>query len=143
MTPERRDPELRAAYDALRRSVTEEGRVPDFEGMMAGARERTERDSRDPTLAPRRRTALRWAPLAAAAAVAGLLLLGRPGPDPDAEFERRVADYRSLGAAGAWRSPTAALLDIPGVDLGAVPSFGRSLPGRGLPLDAPPEGRTP
>lgn len=149
---------LRAAFHALRREARSGGAVPDFQAMMAEARARLDPDAAEGSPSEARaerpragRSAgrgsrwLRWTPLAAAAAVAALLLVGRPGaaPDAEAEFERRVSDYRSLTGAGAWRSPTASLLTLPGVDLGAVPTFGRGPAGGRLPLNDPRRGRTP
>ncbi|MBT8488711.1 MAG: hypothetical protein HKN72_12320 [Gemmatimonadetes bacterium] len=80
----------------------------------------------------------RWIPVAAAAAVAGLLLFSG-GTGGDDEFERLVADYSA--SAGDWRSPTASLMDIPGVDLGSVPSFGGGLLDIDLPDTNSDEGR--
>jgi len=140
--PEAQDDELREEFRALRQDLAAGGGVPDFQTMVAAARARAA--SGDPAPSPRHRpriALLRWAPLAAAAAAA-LLLLGRPGSDADAEFERLVSDYRTLASTGVLRSPTRSLLDIPGVDLGAVPSFGPSLSGAG-PGSASPEGRRP
>lgn len=141
--PEAPDDELREEFQALRRDLTAGGGVPDFQTMMATARARAGARAPAPSSPRRPRVALlRWAPLAAAAAAAALLLLGGPGSDADAEFERLVSDYRTLASTGALRSPTRSLLDIPGVDLGAVPSFGPSSSGAG-PGSASPEGRRP
>ena len=139
MTDEPRDPELRAGFDALRRSMAEEGRIPPFEPMLEAARAEARRRP-----APRRaRPFLLWTPLAAAAAVAALFLLAQPASDADAEFERLVADYTQLAAGGTWRSPTASLLQTPGVDLGAVPTFRGALSGLNRPGSRAPDGRTP
>ena len=64
--------------------------------------------------------------LATAAAAAGVLLVSPPADTADAEFERLVAAY---ARSGSWTSPTASLLEIPGIDLAEVPSIGGALPG--------------
>ncbi len=134
MTDERRTDELSSDFEALRAQLERPGAVPDFDAMMG----RVEADLRRPTgeSTPSHRAWRRWLPLAAAAALAGILL-ARPGAtDADAEFERLVSDYSELMAGGAWRSPTAPLLDVPGLDLGAVPSFAGY-------ASTPSEGRNP
>ncbi|MDX1495559.1 MAG: hypothetical protein R3253_15940 [Longimicrobiales bacterium] len=139
MTDDKRGPdldrpeELVRDFDALKHEVRAAGRVPDFGAMMARAKEQAAGDEPTPV------RIRRWAPLAAAAAVAALLLSGLPGDDDEREFERLVASYSET--AGTWRSPTASLMDIPGVDLGAVPSFGGA-PGVVTPPGSEPvEGR--
>ena len=69
--------------------------------------------------------------LATAAAAAGLVFMVDQGStsDADAEFERLVANYAATSASGTFTSPTSRLLEIPGVDLGAVPSVGDALRG--------------
>lgn len=122
MTDDTREDGMRKDFRALRREVEESGAVPDFDAVMRRARA----GAVEPTLQahPGRAWWRPWVPLAAAAAVVGVLLVGRPGSDGDAQFERLVADYSTMVAGGAWRSPTASLMHVPGVDLGAVPSFG-------------------
>ena len=147
MSYENDDGELGRAFEDLRRETA--ARAPDFTEMMAEARERAaempqlgvvngggdadarEADVRDSREDPRRRMARfgGWVSLAAAAGAAGLLFL-QQGVDPaDAEFEALVAAYSADAASGAWSSPTDALLDIPGLDLGSVPSFGGAVRG--------------
>lgn len=145
--------ELRTGFRALRAEIGASGRVPDFAAMMERAR--AEADAAPELVAARapvasgarpRRAAMRvlpWIPVAAAAALAGLLLIDLPTSDADTEFERLVADYSTSTAGGAWRSPTASLMAIPGVDLGAVPSVGGSLGGVDRPDSDAPEGRHP
>lgn len=118
MTQGEKDQDLQRDFEALRGRVEGSGRVPDFETMMARAR------AEAAGLGSRRLPWLWWAPLAAAAAAAGLLLIGGPGTSADAQFERLVANYSSTIAPTARQSPTASLMNIPGIDLGAVPSFG-------------------
>ena len=121
---------LRDDFAALREQAEASG-VPDFGEMIARARAEAERS---PTLVVEpggvRRTWLgrtAWVSMAAAAAVAGLMMV-RSGPDAaDAEFERLVASYSADAALGAWSSPTDGLLRTPGIDLGALPSV-RSVP---------------
>lgn len=135
MTQGENDQDLQRDFEALRGRVEGSGRAPDFATMMARARAEAAGLAEDASRAPesgrsdaghgsRRSPWVRWAPLAAAAAAAGLLLIGGPGPSADAQFERLVANYSSTIAPTARQSPTASLMNIPGIDLGAVPSFG-------------------
>lgn len=163
--------ELREEFDALRRDAGRSGRVPDFDAMMARAKDEVvsrpalevvaggaarSSDAAKPGSDERtgdgvraRRRVVRiggWVSLATAAVAAGLLLVQNPtrGLDADAEFERLVAAYSADAAAGAWRSPTDGLLDMPGLDLGAVPSVGGSLRdtnSNDAPAPDGPEGR--
>lgn len=134
MTDERPTHELSGEFEALRAQLGRPGAVPDFDVMMGRV---AAESARMPMGSARKHPALgRWVPLAAAAALAGILL-ARPGSDDaEAEFQRLVSDYSELMAGGAMRSPTASLLDVPGLDLGTVPSFA----GYG---GVPSEGRTP
>lgn len=150
-----RPADLDAEFRNLAHDVEASGRVPDFASMM----ERVNAEVADadviaigsrapvwgtssarPSDDARRdfRRFGRWIPVAAAAAVAGLLLLG-DGSGGDDEFERLVLDYSA--SAGDWRSPTASLMNIPGVDLGSVPSIGRGLLDIDLPDTNTDEGR--
>ena len=127
------DAKLRDEFGVLRASVRSSGTVPDFDSMITRARTDVVTEAR----ARRRLSNIGgWASLATAAAAAGILLLGNPQTDADAEFERLVAAYSADVAAGVLESPTAALLESPGLDLGAVPSVGSSL--RGLDRNAAP-----
>ena len=131
---------LKEELEELRSFVTRPGSVPDFDAMMARARA-------EAAVAPvlevvdggagtsgeesRRLLLTRvggWASLVTAAAAAGLLLVNPGGGDPDAEFEALVVAYATDAAAGAWTSPTSRLLELPGVDLGGVPSFSGATP---------------
>ncbi|MDH3270271.1 MAG: hypothetical protein OEN56_03000 [Gemmatimonadota bacterium] len=139
------DDDLRSDLTALRDDVRTSGRVPDFDAMLRRAKVEAAagRAEGERVLRPRKAWAIRsraWVPLAAAAAAVGLFLVGGPRTDADAEFERLVADYART-AATTLRSPTASLMEIPGVDLGAVPSIGGSLPGLTFPETGTPEGR--
>lgn len=130
---------LREAFDALDRDARRRVAVPDFDAMLARAHAETARDS--DSVAERRGVdpppvgeggwarPERWLSLAAAAAVA-TLLLADGSSRADREFERVVTSYTETVAAGALRSPTDGLLSTPGLDLGAVPTFGTSF---GLP----------
>jgi len=61
--------------------------------------------------------------LLAAAAAAVLLLVQIPGTS-DSEFVQVVQAFSSDPASGAWKSPTDALLDVPGAEiLFTVPSI--------------------
>jgi hypothetical protein len=137
------DEDLRARFGELRAGT----RSPSFESVLeravAVAREQ-------PALAiaqggsGSRRRLLRvgaWASAAIAATVAGLLLLDvdvTPGSSADEQFAELVAAYSQDMSAGAWRSPTSGLLDVPGMELvRGVPSLG--LPAVGL--DAAGAGR--
>lgn len=158
------DQGLRDDFASLRSELKTPGRVPDFDTVIARAKEVA---ASRPTLevvaggapggAPResvhgaeedqtRRRAVKiggWMSLATAAAAAAILLVGGPvtDSDADADFERLVASYSTDAAAGAWRSPTATLLRTPGVDLGSVPSIGTPL--RGLDPSSVPESDAP
>jgi ferric-dicitrate binding protein FerR (iron transport regulator) len=147
MSQERDDERLREEFRRLRSDTGESGRIPEFAAMIAKARadavaprlDVADGGARSRERTPRRRTLLvgGWATAAVAAAVAGLLLIGR-GPDADEEFDRIVASYAADASTGAWRSPTAALLDVPGIGLTrSMPSVGGSA--RGLdPTARPP-----
>jgi hypothetical protein len=141
---------LRDDFRALRAEVQESGTVPDFDSMMVRVREEArastasaDRDGAAPQHPRRTRAGWGrlgwWIPVAAAAAVVGMLLLDAPDSDAEADFERLVADYST--EVEAWRPPTAPLLDIPGVDLGSVPSIGSPLGGGERPKAEAPEGR--
>lgn len=138
MTDHREDADLRAAFDDLRDEV--DRTTPGFAGMIAGARADARLESELPLRlhvdaddsgseagrsGSRRRIFVigGWASLAAAAAVAGLLLVDRPVDEADAEFEALVASWTTVARTP---SPTAGLLDLPGLDLGSVPRIGRA-----------------
>lgn len=141
--------ELKADFETLRAELRSAHRVPDFHAMMERARQAAHevdepvvsmeaaRSSQQARLDLMRLG--RWIPVAAAAAVAGLFLFGGGESGGDDQFERLVADYSA--SAASWRSPTASLMDIPGVDLGAVPSFGTPLIDLDVPETTSEEGR--
>ncbi len=133
MTDRHDDEFLQEAFEDLRSDTQRRGSVPDATAMLNRARSEASASSpgqaaTSPGGPPSPNWARRagWLSLTAAAAVFALLLVDGPS-QADREFERLVASYSSDTAAGAWRSPTGALLDTPGLDLGAVPSFGPSL----------------
>jgi hypothetical protein len=124
MSDRQLDADLRARFDAQRRA--EAGGAPAFTAMVARAH--AELAAGAPAIAPRRLTLRRIAygsGLAAAAAVAAILVL--PGqPSSEAAFAEAVRAFQTDPALGAWRSPTAGLLDVPGRELlSTVPGVGR------------------
>ena len=145
------DDRLEEEFGRLRSETEGSARVPHFGAMLekakADAAERPEiaaerpdlqviqggqADAGQPDAGSRRRRVMQiggWASAAVAAAVAGVLLMGGPS-DADREFERLVASYTTDLSAGAWRSPTAALMNVPGMNLTrSVPSFGTTIRG--------------
>jgi hypothetical protein len=128
------DEALRERFQELRTATQESGGVPEFSAIMARAEAAV---ATQPALevvtggAVGSRRWMRlgaWGSVALAATVAGLLLV-RSGPTPDEEFARLVASYSSEVSAGAWRSPTSGLLEVPGMDLmRSMPSIGAPLP---------------
>ena len=123
---DRKDQQLRSLFRRLQ--DRDQGRVPDFESLMARAREEASRsgmDIRSPGTNPRhmkRRFAWGGSLVAAAAAVV-LLFVGLPGTS-DSEFVDVVQTFSSNPASGAWKSPTDGLLDLPGKEiLNTVPSI--------------------
>jgi hypothetical protein len=163
MNRDEQERRLKDEFRSLRSAVEASGRVPDFDTMLVSARAQAARAGEEDAVTLRdasttvrgasvtsiagsgaqRRRAARvggWASLATAAVAAGLLLVAGPGDSADAEFERLISSYSTDRASGGWTSPTASLLDTPGVDLGAVPSIGGVL--RGMRTDTTdPEGR--
>jgi hypothetical protein len=123
MSDRQHDSELRARFDAQRRA--EAGEAPSFDAMIAGARF----EAADvPGTARGRRVRLRRlvyaGGLAAAAAVAAVLVIPGSRAGEDA-FEEAVRVFQTDPALGAWRSPTAGLLEVPGRQLmSTVPSVG-------------------
>ena len=119
MTNQPSDPDLRELFQELR--ARDERRVPEFREMVAEARQealagKTGEDvDWDRGRRIRRRVAWGGSLLAAAAAAMVLLLPGRG--TSEAEFERAVRSYSASSAGGAWRSPTDALLDLPGSEV--------------------------
>ena len=160
MTIDRSDEQIRRAFQAQRQDL-ERSSVPEFDSMLARARaeaakvpelevvqggasdEATSAGSpRDPRW--RMATVGGWVSVAAAAAAVALLFVSPGTSEADREFEALVRAYTNDVAAGALRSPTTSLLDIPGLDLGAVPSVGSSLRGvvpAGRGGSAGPDGR--
>jgi hypothetical protein len=105
MKPDVNDDQLRRLFAAL--GQREQGPVPPFEHVWATAAART----------GRRQPRVRWA-VAAAAVFVAVILLHRTGG----------SDYAAAAQLAAWRSPTAALLRVPGDDiLRSVPSVGATI----------------
>ncbi|MBT8398148.1 MAG: hypothetical protein HKO65_15445 [Gemmatimonadetes bacterium] len=123
---DRDDHQLRSQFDDLRRR--ERGRVPDFGTMVARAREDAARSGLDAyplsqgvRRLPRR---LAWGGSLVAAAAATVLLLILPPDTSDSEFVHVVQGFSADPAAGAWKSPTDGLLELPGSEiLSTVPSI--------------------
>jgi len=156
VSEEREHDALRDEFERLRSETGASGRVPDFGAMIARAK--ADAAARPPLAVvegaagerlgrrPRRAVVIGgWASVALAAAIAGVLLVeGRHG-SAEAEFESLVAAYAADGAGGTWSSPTASLLDVPGMSLTrTMPAVGNPLrdfdPG-GLAERPDPEGR--
>ncbi|MGH7467367.1 MAG: hypothetical protein ACRENP_05210 [Longimicrobiales bacterium] len=124
MNDRHQDPELRSRFEELRR--VDASRAPSFADVRARAQAEALPDA-DSTLGREWRVTLRrfgWAyGLAAAAMIASLIVIPRVRSD-DA-FERAVQTFHANPALGAWRSPTAGLLKLPGSRLiSTVPSVG-------------------
>jgi hypothetical protein len=134
MTNHPPDPDIRALFQALRRA--DEEHLPPFRRVMEAGTVVTEHPSSPGgrnwiARRPLRRLLALGGTLLAAAAAAILLLLPRSGVS-EAEFESVVRTYTASPAGGAWRSPTDALLRLPGNKvLNTLPSLGGGpLPGR-------------
>lgn len=170
MTRRKEDDLIRQDFERLRSETEASGRVPEFGVVMARAKADAAASldlpvvvpdlpvvvpdlrvvAGDPTPSapqPSSRRVLRiggWASAALAAGVAAILLVPG-GSDADDEFDRLVSAYASDAAAGAWTSPTATLLDVPGMHLTrSVPSLGgavRGLDPAGRPSGPDREGR--
>ena len=144
--------DVRELFQELRAETTAQGRAPDFGTMIERAKSEVgrrpslevvpgaPREDGGPAKGSRRFVwAGGWVSAGIAAAVAGLLFTGI-GTDQDAEFERMVAGFANDASGGAWRSPTAGLLEVPGLDLlRGVPDIGGSARGG---VGEPPESST-
>ncbi len=127
MTDQPSDPDLRELFRELR--ARDERTAPGFREMVAGARREALEGETGEDMGwhrgrrIRRRVAWGGSLLAAAAAAIVILLPGRG--TSEAEFERAVRSYSASSAGGAWRSPTDALLDLPGSEaLTTLPRVG-------------------
>jgi len=119
------DQDLRRHFEALQEHDLPQ--VPAFETLMDRAREQAAREGlqvRPPARLPSpvfRRVA--WSGGLFAAAVAILLLARFPGTS-DSDFVQVVEAFTADPAAGAWKSPTDGLLDLPGHEiLSTVPGI--------------------
>ena len=116
MSGQRQDSDLRERYEAMRRD--DASRAPRFTELLAHAKGEAAQVVGAGRLSARvhwRRFG--WATgLVAAAAIAALILIPR-GRSDEAAFEQAVQAFQTDPALGAWRSPTAGLLDLPGRDL--------------------------
>lgn len=141
------DQRLRQRFLELKEETDRAERVPDFGAMLARAKAEAAASSPLEVVAGVRAGGTRvWpdrrllragalATAALAAAVTGLILVDRH-PSGEAEFEQLVAAYES----DTWQSPTAGLLDVPGIELTrSVPSIGG--PARGLDPNTRPGGQ--
>ena len=140
--PNDQDDKVRELFAELRAETRAPGRAPDFETMIelakgdtasrpplrvmhGGLQADATRDLRSRRLA----RASGWMSAAIAAGVAALLFVG-PDTGPDQEFDQLVAGFTSDVSGGAWISPTAGLLQVPGLDLlRGVPTVGGILRG--------------
>ena len=120
------DPELRSRFAGLKRVQSQH--TPAFADVLARAQQQAVRESnrsqRGSVFGMRRLT---WAGgLAAAAVIAALLMVPRARSGED-EFEKAVQAFNNNPALGSWRSPTDALLNVPGSQLmSTVPAIGTS-----------------
>lgn len=145
----RKDRDLQELFAELR----EEDRnlTPDFQSMMARVRAdmaaedeaeasevvNIQSKMRERSRAGARGTrAVRWTWMGgvlAAAAIAGVIMMGQ-GTISDQGFEDLVNSYSSDPALGAWRSPTDALLELPGREIvTTIPKVGGSTRLLGVP----------
>ena len=114
------DNDLRAHFDAQRRTDSTE--APSFTAVMERARAAA--PHAPPMHRPKGRRLMYFGGLSAAAAIAALLMIPGMRSNDDA-FEQAVLDFQSDPASGAWRSPTDALLNVPGSRMiSTVPSIG-------------------
>ena len=146
------DDQLREAFQELRTETEARGRAPDFGVMMERARsDAAARRSIQPVAGDQRKEGVRprpsprllwaggWASAVIAAGVVGLLLRGT-GADQDEEFERLVVGFASDPSGGAWGSPTARFLEVPGLEfIRSVPDVSGSVRGvdPGEPTESP------
>jgi ferric-dicitrate binding protein FerR (iron transport regulator) len=128
MNDRHQDPELRARFEELKR--VDASRAPSFARVMA----RVQAQVADAAASESQRAwrgAVRrhgWAGglggLAAAAAIAALIVIPRMKSEEKA-FEQAVQAFETSPALGAWRSPTDALLNLPGSRLiSTIPNMG-------------------
>ncbi|MEN8374561.1 MAG: hypothetical protein ABFS34_03865 [Gemmatimonadota bacterium] len=109
MDDQRPDRDLRELFDELR---TEDAQAaPDFPTLTARARAEGRR-----ARPVRTKRLLLTGGLLAAAATAAVMLVGR-APISDEGFEEVVTAYASDPLLGAFRSPTDALLAVPGGEI--------------------------
>jgi len=140
VTKLRDDDGMRDAFQNLRAETRQGGRAPEFGAMLEEARRQAAaRPALEVVHGGGRRTGgagparrlMRvggWASAALAAGIAAVLLVDRPDPTGEEDFERLVAAYAAETSGAAWSSPTSGLLEVPGIDLM------RSLPSIGAPV---------
>jgi hypothetical protein len=117
---QRQDGDLRERFEAMRRE--DAGRAPRFASVLARARDEAGLEQGREKSSVRRGHPLSWrraawaSGLAAAAVIAALIVIPRVGSEEDA-FEQAVQAFQTDPALGAWRSPTASLMNVPGSSL--------------------------
>ncbi len=131
---------LRELFQELREQTESGSEIPVFDAMI----ERAKVDpAGKPTLegidvggdgraAVRARRRYAWGGWASAAVAAGILaIVMTRGGGEDEAFERLVTAYATDVTSGAWSSPTAGLLEVPGLELlRGVPTLGGSVTGQ-------------
>ena len=119
------DRDLKGLFNILRDE--ERGEIPAFQILMARAREEAlglEEPTARRALRPHPRK-LVWGGSLLAAAAAAVLIFLPPRGTSEAEFVQVVQMFSADPASGAWKSPTDALLDVPGSEmLSTIPSVG-------------------
>jgi hypothetical protein len=123
------DKDLQDLFSTLRDEEKKE--IPAFQTLMARAKEEAARSGMETQAGKRAHhfTArhLAWGGSLLAAAAAAVLLLVPSEGTSEAEFVQVVQMFSADPASGAWRSPTDALLDLPGKEvLTTIPSIGSS-----------------
>ncbi len=127
MRDQERDQDLLGLFHDLQGEDRQ--RAPDFRTLMARAQEEASRSGMEvhPVRKGLRRLPRRftWGGSLLAAAAAAVLLLVQIPSTSDSDFERVVKAFSADPASGAWKSPTDALLDLPGTEiLSTLPSIG-------------------
>ena len=126
------DEQLRELFTALRAETQAQTPAPPFDAMISEAK-RAAAAREQLRLVPGGRRGARyrlvrwggWTSAAVAAALVGLMLIGNDPPTDEA-FEQLVTAYSTDASGGAWVSPTADLLEVPGLELL------RDMPGLGV-----------
>ena len=127
MSDRPQDPELRARFAELKRQQARQ--APAFADVLA----RAQTELREPVALPKRAPVFRWRRVAlaggfaAAAVIAALIVFPNGNSQKQHAFEQAVQAFNSNPALGGWRSPTDALLNVPGNQLmSSIPAIGAS-----------------